>query len=262
MSSKLHYHGELDSAIKLLRIAYGFENWLEVLRLSEDLYEDALQAYNMQMISLDAILHTKRSIIYYVGYALLMQGIAYQKLSEFDKSRERVLKYADWGWVVNPDEETKTEIEFYANTSKLNLIVLELLQGNGDRIEEYISFIQANVEETTAGLLTLLEANRINGLQVHGYHHMFDEHASERTRQSIKSEDMPSYLKYIYEYTLYKIRTSDQETAINNLLYCLAIASKISYDKSSIKYVTLFEQLRDYATVSQVEKYKSILEGI
>jgi len=261
MSSTLYYHGKLDSAVKLLRMAYGFDNWHEVLRLSEDLYEDSLQAYNMQMISADTILHTKRTIIYYIGYALLMQGIAYQKLSEFDKSRECILKYGDFGWVVNPDDEAQSEIEFYANTSKLNLIVLDLLEGINDNIGKYISFIQENREETTAGLLTLLEANRINDLQVSDYQLMFEEHVSESVRESIRQEDMPAYLKYMYEYALYKIRTSDQETAINNILECLAISSKISNDKS-IKYVSLFEKLRDYATLSQIDKYKNILEGI
>lgn len=260
MSSKLYDHGELDSAVKLLRMAYGFENWFEVLRLSEDLYEDSPQAYNLQMISTDTILHTKRTIIYYVGYALLMQGIGHQKLSDFDKAKECVLKYGDFGWVNNPDDEAKSEIEFYANTSKLNLIVLELLQGNSDNIRGYISFIQENQEETNAGLLTLLEANRINGLQVSDYQHLFEEHAN--TRESIKPADMPSYLKYLYEYSLYMIRTSDQETAINNILYCLAISSKVSADKTSIKYVNLFEKLRDHASNKQIDKYKSILEGM
>jgi hypothetical protein len=58
------------------------------------------------------------------------------------------------------------------------------------------------------------------------------------------------------------IRTSDQETAINNILYCLAISSKVSADKTSIKYVNLFEKLRDHASSNQIDKYKSILEGM
>lgn len=264
MSSRLYYYGyELDSSVKLLRMAYGFDNWREVLRLSRDLYEESLRVYNLQMISKDTTdLHTKRTVIYYIGYALLMEGIAYQKLSEFDKAKECILKYGDFSWVNNPDDEAKSEIEFYAKTSKLNLIVLELLQGRNDNIEEYISFIQENHEETTAGLLTLLEANRINDLNVSDYQRMFDDHAGEKTRESIKHEDILSYLKYLYEYSLYKIRTSDQESAINNILYCLAISSKISTDKSSIKYVSLFEKLRDNASNGQIMKYKSILEGI
>ncbi|WP_415841512.1 hypothetical protein, partial [Paenibacillus xylanexedens] len=65
----------LDSTVTLLRMAYSLNNWSEMIRLGEMLYEESIRIYNLNMLVGDTHIveiHTDRVPIYYIGYALLM----------------------------------------------------------------------------------------------------------------------------------------------------------------------------------------------
>lgn len=81
MVSELEYDGiELDSQVKLVRFAYGLDNWTELIELSENLYRDALQIYNYVYIADQPVILPKleRTLVYYIGISKLMQGLAFQ----------------------------------------------------------------------------------------------------------------------------------------------------------------------------------------
>lgn len=253
----------LDSTVTLLRIAYGLDNWREVVKLGETLYEESLRIYNLQMLTKEqdiVEIHTQRAIVYYIGYSRLMQGIAYQKLLEFDKARECVLQYSDFQWIKLTNQETLNEIEFYSDIAKINLIVLDLLEGNATKLDEYVAYIQKSKGEIMSGILTLLEANRLNNLPIQEFEYLFEKHRLISDTTIMTDIDVSYYLKFSFELAMYYSRNGNDSDAIDILLNCLAISPKINQNK--IKYVAFFEKIREQATHAQINTYKSILEGM
>lgn len=78
-------------------------------------------------------------------------------------------------WLRITDEESIDEVKYYAEISKINLMVLDLLEGKTKVLDEYVSFILQSKEELITGLLTLLEANRLSGLPIKEYESLFEE---------------------------------------------------------------------------------------
>ncbi|MBP2245117.1 hypothetical protein [Paenibacillus xylanexedens] len=213
----------LDSTVTLLRMAYSLNNWSEMIRLGEMLYEESIRIYNLNMLVGDTHIveiHTDRVPIYYIGYALLMQGIAHQKLLEFGKARECIESYGDFKWLRIKDEKSIDEVKYYAEISKVNLMVLDLLEGKTEVLDEYLSFILQNKDEFISGLLTLLEANRLSGLPIKKLESIFEENIKVIDWKNISDIDASYYLKFSYELAMYYGRIGRNAQAISVLLNC------------------------------------------
>lgn len=266
MVSELEYDGiELDSQVKLVRFAYGLDNWTELIELSENLYRDALQVYNYVHISDQSVILPKleRTLVYYIGISKLMQGLAFQKLGNYKEAHTCILIYSHWDWVNAPDEASKKDISSFIHLARLNKRVLDILQGDSSQVDSYIDYIQEDDRELTAGLLTLLEANRMHKIDLNSIEHLLVKQATEQVAATIIDSDRPAYLKFLYEYTLYKIRDGLSFDAINILLNCLSINTKFKIVSTSlIKYIYLFEISRDSASTEQITRYQSILKGV
>lgn len=254
---------DLDSQVKLLRFAYGLDNWRQLATLSEKLYQNALQIYNLTRITENPIEQVKleRPILYYIGYSKLMEGVAYQKIFEYKKARKCIKTYANWSWVKQPSETDQSEISVFTKLSQINTIVLDIFEGDDSQVDDYVAIIKHNKQELTAGLLTLLEANRLNQLDIHQIEKLCEDHVQLSIAKSFHQKDIPLYLKFLHEYTLYMIEHSNSSDAIQVILKCFSINVKINrYDTLLIKYVSLFEKIRENASMEQVQKYQFILE--
>lgn len=232
MVSEVEYDGiELDSQVKLVRFAYGLDNWTELIELSENLYRDALQIYNYVHISGQPVILPKleRTLVYYIGISKLMQGLAFQKLGNYQEAHACILIYIHWDWVNAPDEASKKDISSFIHLARLNKRVLDILQGDSSQVDSYIDYIQEDDRELTAGLLTLLEANRMHKIDLNSIEPLLVKQATEQVAATIIDSDIPSYFKFLYEYTLYKIRTKHSSIEIKNMLDC--IFNNIELDK-------------------------------
>jgi hypothetical protein len=156
------------------------------------------------------------------------------------------------------NQETLDEIKFYRDIAYINLMVLDLLEGNATKLEEYVLYIQKAKGEIMSGLLTLLEANRLNNLPIEKFEYLLEENRLISDSIIMSDIDVSYYLKFSYELALYYSRNDKNSDAIDVLLHCLAISPKINQNK--IKYVALFEKIRDRATDAQISCYKSFLE--
>ncbi|MDN4600186.1 hypothetical protein P5G61_03020 [Paenibacillus sp. F6_3S_P_1C] len=213
----------LDSTVTLLRIAYDLNHWSEIIKLSEPLYDESIRIYNLNMLVGERYteeIHTDRVIVYYIGYALLMRGIAHQKLLEFEKARECIKSYGNLKWLRSTDAETLNEIKYYTEISKVNLMVLDLLEGKAEALDEYLSFILQSKEELISGLLTLLEANRLSGLPINNFESLFEENIQAMNWNRIPDVDASYYLKFSYELSMYYGRNGRNDQAVRVLLNC------------------------------------------
>jgi hypothetical protein len=254
---------DLDTQVKLLRLAYSLDNWKQLSTFGEKLYQNALQAYNLAKINPIDQVNLERPILYYVGYSKLMEGLAYQKMFEYNKARNCIDIYANWNWIKEPDEIEQNEIDIFTKFSQINSIVIDILEGDHSRLNYYISIIKEDKQELTAGLLTLLEANSINKLDLHQIEKICDEHAQLSVAKSFQPKDIPLYLKFLYEYTKYKINEANYSVAIQVLLNCFLINVTLNKgDLLLIKYVALFEKIRTYASPEHLQKYQTILSEV
>lgn len=217
MYSKVEFDSfDLDTQVKLLRFAYSLDNWEQLSTFGEKLYQNALQTYNLAKIKLIDPVKLERPILYYIGYSKLMEGLAYQKMFEYNKARSCIDIYANWHWIKEADELEQNEIDIFKKFSQFNIIVIDILEGDHSRLDYYISIIKKDKQELTAGLLTLLEANLVNDLNMHQIEEICEEHAQLDVTKSFHPNDNPQYYKFLYEYAKYKIIKRQREALCIN----------------------------------------------
>lgn len=105
-------------------------------------------------------------------------------------------------WLRSTDAETLNEIKYYTEISKVNLMVLDLLEGKAEALDEYLSFILQSKDELISGLLTLLEANRLSGLPINNFESLFEENIQAISWNGIPDVDASYYLKFSYELSM------------------------------------------------------------
>ncbi|WP_120461867.1 hypothetical protein [Paenibacillus aceti] len=111
---------DYDSTVQMIKAAFSFELWHEVIRFSESLY---IRINKLKEDKPNLIL--KRPLVYYYGYALLMKGSAFKKLRRFDEAKECIRQYSDLSWFENLDQAGLEEVNYYAYISLPNLLEIE-----------------------------------------------------------------------------------------------------------------------------------------
>ncbi|AWB43127.1 hypothetical protein DCC85_02025 [Paenibacillus sp. CAA11] len=258
----------IDTLVNMLKMAYSFENWDQVISLSDSLIETASRI-NHDYTSRPVGIYSgsepmNRSIVYYFGYSYLMKGLAYQKLKRYDKAKECVVYYADLSWVddSNPlNEQIISDFKFFA---KANRHALEILSGNLEYLPDYVEFLLSHPQEVLPGLISILEAALTFNVTI--------DHELDKLIQLVHEFDTYEdrvddayYLSFYYLLTLYSYKNKKYHNAINFTLHILTLSDKINDDKCFKKATALFETFRNHASPTQLEAYlkiqKSILKG-
>lgn len=91
----------------------------------------------------------ERPLVYYFGLSHLMCGMAHQNQGSYEQARECIYKYAELGWMEDLDEEGMLVVKEFRFLAKTNLYAVDILSENIELIEEYVAFLQDNLEEIT-----------------------------------------------------------------------------------------------------------------
>ncbi|GIP46317.1 hypothetical protein J45TS6_47760 [Paenibacillus sp. J45TS6] len=187
---------------------------------------------------------------------------SYQKLGEFDKSREYISFYANLDWLTDSSETSKYIIDSFKFFASANELQLDILEGKKERLSEYIEFLDKNTDQAIPGLINILRsANKfdynVDSVVDHLSRNVKDDYAvyTDKVRAS-------QYLSYQYQLALYNHKKMDHKTAIDITLHILVAADKLSNDKYFKKAVSLFEILRSFGSVSQLKTCYDILNNI
>lgn len=247
---------EIDTLVKMIKMAFSFENWTKVLDLSNQLIIKAKSTYEQ-----DSRPKMERHIAYYFGYSYLMKGLAYQKLKEYLLSSECITYYSDLNWLNDSSVESLTIIEDFKRFAKGNFLTLEILSGNNNKLDEYIQFLLDNPNEIISGLITILESAIV-------YSYNVDDKLSNLLnyvqRFSHDEEQVMGvkYLSVYYMHALYSYKLKKFTDALDSTIHTLIKSDKLDNDKYFKKSIALFEILKAYATVSHLKEYSSILNRI
>lgn len=252
---------DADTLVNMVKMAFAFEDWEEVISLATNLLESAKGNINKPNIVTGEKNRTKRHISYYFGYSYLMQGLAFQKLKCYTKSLECIEHYRDLSWLNDSSDEANTIIDDFNMFATANLLTLEILTGNIDKLSDYVQFLEHNQDQILSGLITILESAILHSYNVD---HVLDKLKKYIRDPSTYSEQVVAtkYLPYCFLLALYYSLNNNIQNAINMSLHNLVESDKIGNDKYFKKSVVLFETLKLHASSLQTMEYSLLINKI
>lgn len=252
----------LDSAVKMLKLTYSLELWDQLIDLSDKLFIRANHLYeNRANISIR--INTERPLVYYYGYSLLMKGLAYKELGNYDSALQCIDEYSNLYWFDNLSEEGLKEVDYYQFISAPNRFEVLLLSGDFSILDAYVEFLTNNRNEILPGTISILKA--ANTYQ-HNINYIIDTFSQEIIQSiSHSPQDIihtAYYQSFLMQIIKYKIDHSDHIVAIDYTLQ-LMFSSHLAANDRLYKYaVVCFESIRDYATQRQLDTFKDHIAKI
>lgn len=200
----------------------------------------------------------ERPLVYYFGLSHLMCGMAHQNQGSYEQARECIYKYAELGWMEDLEEEGMLVVEEFRFLAKTNLYAVDILSENIELIEEYVAFLQDNLEEILPGLNTILQAALMYHLDVGDILHTFEEQIDEFGSYE-DAENISYYYSYCYHLALYYQKYDRLQDAVGLSLQAMQLADQSGNDRNFKKCTALFESLRESATAEQISQYRQML---
>ncbi|MFC9706598.1 DNA-binding protein [Paenibacillus sp. NPDC056933] len=253
----------LDYLVQMTQMAYKTEQFERVIHIAEHLYSSAHDTYNqiqyLKAKNKKKRLQINRPLVYYFGISHLLKGLALQKQERYYESLECIEKYQELGWFIGLDEEGLTVVEDFRMFAKANRYSVEILMGNKDVLDEYITFLLDHPEEIIPECITILEAAIANGWRIEEYLDRILPY-NESFAMLEEAENVSLFVHYMYCLALYKMPLCKSD-AIDALIRGIAVSCKIELEAGFRKSCALFETLRESASEKQVAQYKNILKG-
>lgn len=248
---------DLDSAVKVLKMIYSFESWHNLLKLSDIFFKRITQIYNNYPYNNELELKHQRPLIYYHGYSLLMLGLAHKEIENYDEARACIKAYSDLSWFKGLDEEGLSEVAYYKFISEPNFLEVEVLSGNIEYIDRYVSFLLSNSKEVLPGLITLLKAATNFNLNIESHLILFSNSISKFEDSTADELIINSYLEtFFINMIRYKTKIQDYKTAIKYSMKLLDSAEITDSDKIFKQAVVYFESLRSCADATQIKDFE------
>ncbi|MBB3127792.1 hypothetical protein FHS19_002446 [Paenibacillus rhizosphaerae] len=253
---------EIDTLVTMLKMAFSFENWDNMIKISTELYESAYEMYVEQKERNRRIQVTERPIVYYFGYSHLMKGLAYQKKKMYQEAKQCIANYEDLSYMSDGSPANNQAVENFRFFAKANMFTLNILSGNLDCLEDYSAFIQENPSETLPGLITILEAANIHNYDVDHILDILVVEDSQLIPIDQNPVDLSYYISFLYLLAVYRFKKENHVEALDRTLQALTLSDKLEDDKIFKKCVALFESFRSHASLTQLESYSSIQKNI
>ncbi|MXO76415.1 DNA-binding protein [Paenibacillus sp. OT2-17] len=252
-----------DVIVQLLKMAYSFGNWAQVETTSGILYSHVQRIYEERQYHKAMKLpiphvNLERPLVYYFGLSHLMCGMAHQNQGTYEQARECIYKYAELGWMEDLKEEDIQVVEEFRFLAKTNLYAVDILSGNIELVEEYVGFLQDNLEEILPGLNTVLQAALMYHLDVGDILHTFAEQIDEFGSYE-DAENISYYYSYCYHLALYYRKCGRLQDAVGLTVQAMQLADQSGNDRNFKKCTALFESLRESATAEQIREYRQML---
>ncbi|ASR49795.1 DNA-binding protein [Paenibacillus kribbensis] len=253
-----------DIIVEMLEMAVAFENWKKVMETADILYQCVLHIYEDRQYHKAMKLpiphvQLERPLVYYFGLSHLMGGMSHQHQGAYEQARECIYKYAELGWMEDlKGEEDIQVVEEFRFLAKTNLYAVDILSGNIKLVEEYVAFLQDNLEEILPGLNTILQAALMYHLDVGDILHTFAEQIDEFGSYE-DAENVSYYYSYCYHLALYYRNCGRLQDAVGITVRAMQLADQSGNDRNFKKCTALFESLRESATAEQIREYRQML---
>lgn len=250
-----------DSLIDMLKASFSLDNWTAMIEISDKLIEVVSVIHATNLDGLEAQL-LKRSLVYYFGFSLCAKGIAFQKLGDYNFTRECIKRYSNLSWLKLYDEDSLSEIEYYKSIAVANAFVIDLLEGDTRVLPDYVEFLKTcSRNELTAGLLNILDS----ALK---YNYSVDSALDELQGYVIKANasspavDVHYYIEYTHLLSVYSFKRGKIEYAINLIIENIVLSGRLGDGSGFRKSTAFYELVRADANASQQQEYHYIMKKI
>ncbi|GIO31066.1 MULTISPECIES: hypothetical protein [Paenibacillus] len=249
----------VDTLVTMLRMAFSFENWDNLIILADELLDKVYGPYRDPSDQPKPVM--EKPLVYYLGYCNLMKGVAYQKKKLYKEAMECIDQYRDLSLFSDGSESNQNIIEDFSFFAKANSYTVEILSGNTASIEEYALFIQQYPSETLPGLVTILECANKHDLDVDGIVSPLLVYIKKLNHADMNPTERSYYLAILYLFSIYHFKKNNYKEAIDFTIQSLIFSDKIDDDQHFKKSVALFEVYRSHATKHQRDTYAAVLKN-
>ncbi|CAI6079999.1 hypothetical protein PAECIP112173_02763 [Paenibacillus sp. JJ-100] len=255
-----------DIIVEMLDMAVAFENWNKVLETADVLHQCAQCIYEERVEHQEeggSKLHirTERTLVYYMGYSQMMQGIAYQKMGQVDQARACIRQYEALGCMEGLDEAELQVVQDFKRKAEIQRYALEIEAGQVELLEGYANLLLEYPEERLSGLKVITEAAVRHGWRVDFVIQMLEEKLVGSVENDNSSNNENLY-HYCYQRALYEQWMGRPQEGVEFILKAMCVADRLGMERHMIRCTAVLESLREKATEGQIERYRIFLERI
>ncbi|GIP51355.1 helix-turn-helix transcriptional regulator [Paenibacillus sp. Marseille-P2973] len=207
-----------------------------------------------------------RPMFTYIAYASLLYACVAEGRGDYDLALKYTYEYADLSWVRESDKDTEHWKLLFAEWAQANIFANRIMSGDSSVLPDYVDYIETKPDEIITALLNMLFAANRHHFDLNSVLLKFDSEIkafAPQKNQLYRTEIMFDYYdSFLYELTLYYLRTGDFENGFTNLLQGLDFSCKINNEQHILKYVGLFEEYRDQASSEIHLSYNHLIRKV
>ncbi|MEK3790056.1 hypothetical protein [Paenibacillus sp. FSL K6-1230] len=257
---------ELDGFEKLLMMAYSLKNWEEVVEIADQMFKAVHETLGDLRTGYDlgksrTLPRTKRSLVYYYGYSLMIKGMALRRLGRVEEERVCIQHYQDLGWLVALVSEGQKDADELRILAEGNRYALDILQNQWHILPQYVRYMEDNPQETVPVIRTILEAAIKHEYNVDAVLIRFEDHLHQIDLMDT-SLKMSQYTTVLNLLMLYYFHNENYGRAIDYTLHTLELFIRYNESIGFRKCVAFMESFRTHASPVQLERYAHLLTSL
>lgn len=233
------------------------EKKAKILYFHEPRSENVFQEYQAKL---------GRPMFVYIAYASLLYACVAEGRGDYELALQYTYEYADLSWVRESDNDTEHWKHLYAEWAQANTYANKIMSGDCSILSDYVNYIETRPDEVYTALLNMLFAANRYHFDLDFVLLQFDSKIKEyapHINQLYRTEIMFDYFdSFLYELTLYYLRTSNFANGFTSLLQGLDLSCKINKEQHILKYVGLFEEFRHQAPSEVHLSYNQLIRKV
>ncbi|WP_019910883.1 hypothetical protein [Paenibacillus sp. HW567] len=248
---------DIDSLTKMLKLVFSSEDWHNMIIIADRLYEESSVQYYYQLQQPTKISPHTRPLIYYIGFSQLCKGVAYQKMKQYQESRECIQKYIELSRIKGVEEKDQYIVEDFHIFALGNTYTVDLLEGKHEVLVDYIQYLKQNPRELIAGMINIFEYAIKNDLAIKWVLTDLSDELEKIESNPQNPTTARYFTEYLCLYSLYLYKQGDYHNAVERNLEALTASIMLEDNTAFKKLLALFESFREYADKEQEERYKT-----
>ncbi|MDQ1236045.1 transcriptional regulator with XRE-family HTH domain [Paenibacillus sp. SORGH_AS306] len=260
----------LDGLLALSNIYYVLQDWNIVEKCADELISIIQTIYKNEEKKMEesnnyTALDTERPLVFYYGQSYLIKGVALEHKGKYEESKTYIHKYMDLSWFKGLDDAGQEEIKRLSHYATANMYLVEVLMGNTDVLPAYVNFLEKHPAEILPAMFIILKAANMHGFDVDNLLVKFEsflEYDESSENHYSKVAVINRYVNFHYQLAIYSAKKNLYSDCISNLLKSLNLAIKISSKNKILDVIAFIEQIKTFASETQLFEYESLLKGV
>ncbi len=260
----------LDALLQLANVYYLIQEWRMMERCADELRSLLSTVYKMSENSKESDIHwpssTDRHPVVYYGQSYLLKSVALENLGKYEEAKTYILGYANLSWFPCLDEIGLNAVAKFKVAAEANTHNLSLLMGDATKLNEYVTFLENHPNEVLPSMITIIDSANKYKFDIDDILRKFsldpDSPINFDHGYYNKSTHMINTCLIQYKLALYNFFKQRYVESIIFILRSIELSIKTENKNKILDCVSLFEQLKEYATDSQLNTYHHLIKGV